>query len=157
MTRPDPTLEVSIVMPCLNEAITVARCVREAVAAIVSSGTTGEVIVADNGSTDGSRELAAAAGARVVFGVILGTGVGAGIAIDGQAWRGLHGIAGEWGHNPAPRLDGDEPEPIEVVPMPLSTLSEWAWREDLHEARSLAALFLVRDLLRERAAMAAPD
>ena len=53
----------------------------------------------------------AAAGARVVFGVILGTGVGAGIAIDGQAWRGLHCIAGEWGHNPAPRLDGDERVP----------------------------------------------
>jgi fructokinase len=50
----------------------------------------------------------AAARARVVFAVILGTGVGAGIAIDGQAWSGLQGIAGEWGHNPAPRLDGDE-------------------------------------------------
>ncbi len=49
------------------------------------------------------------------------------------------------------RLDGDEPEPIEVVPMKLSELSDWAWREDLHEARSLAALYLVRDLLRARA------
>ncbi|MES2918539.1 MAG: ADP compounds hydrolase NudE [Pseudomonadota bacterium] len=48
------------------------------------------------------------------------------------------------------RLDGDEPEAIEVVPMALSGLSQWAWREDLHEARSLAALYLVRDLLRER-------
>lgn len=48
-------------------------------------------------------------------------------------------------------LDGDEPEPVEVVPMKLSELSHWAWREDLHEARSLAALYLVRDLLAARA------
>lgn len=54
-------------------------------------------------------------------------------------------------------LPGDEPEPIEVVPMSLATLSQWAWREDLHEARSLAALYLVRDLLRERAVPAARD
>lgn len=46
-------------------------------------------------------------GARMVFAVILGTGVGAGIAIDGQAWSGAQGIAGEWGHNPAPRLPDD--------------------------------------------------
>jgi predicted NBD/HSP70 family sugar kinase len=50
----------------------------------------------------------AGAGARVVFAAILGTGVGAGIAIDGRAWPGAHGIAGEWGHNPAPGVPGDE-------------------------------------------------
>jgi fructokinase len=50
----------------------------------------------------------AAAGAPVVFAAILGTGVGAGIAIDGRAWTGANGIAGEWGHNPAPRLPDDE-------------------------------------------------
>jgi fructokinase len=44
----------------------------------------------------------AAAGASVVFGVILGTGVGAGIAINGTALDGVNGIAGEWGHNPLP-------------------------------------------------------
>ncbi len=44
----------------------------------------------------------AAAGARVVFAVILGTGVGAGIAFDGRAWGGANAIAGEWGHNPLP-------------------------------------------------------
>jgi fructokinase len=49
----------------------------------------------------------AAAGARVVFAVILGTGVGAGIAIDGRAWAGRQGVAGEWGHNPAPRVEAD--------------------------------------------------
>jgi fructokinase len=53
----------------------------------------------------------AARGARVVFGVILGTGVGAGVAVDGRAWQGHQGIAGEWGHNPAPRVEGDEHVP----------------------------------------------
>lgn len=38
-------------------------------------------------------------GSRVVFGIIMGTGVGGGIVIDGRIWGGLHGIAGEWGHN----------------------------------------------------------
>jgi fructokinase len=46
-----------------------------------------------------------------VFAVILGTGVGAGVAIDGRTWAGHQGIAGEWGHNPAPRLEGDERVP----------------------------------------------
>src|SRR5580693_6352952 len=53
-------------MPCLNEAETVATCVRKAVQFIADSGIDGEVVVADNGSTDGSRQLAADAGARVV-------------------------------------------------------------------------------------------
>jgi hypothetical protein len=53
-------------MPCLNEAETVAICVRKAVQFIADSGISGEVLVADNGSTDGSRQLAADAGARVV-------------------------------------------------------------------------------------------
>lgn len=39
-------------------------------------------------------------GKRMVFGVILGTGVGGGLVLDGQTWNGLHGIGGEWGHNP---------------------------------------------------------
>ncbi len=47
-------------------------------------------------------------GARVVFGVILGTGVGGGIVIDGQVLRGANGIAGEWGHNPLPWPQPDE-------------------------------------------------
>lgn len=50
----------------------------------------------------------AAAGARVVFAVILGTGVGGGIAIDGRVWDGTNGIAGEWGHNPLPWPRSDE-------------------------------------------------
>lgn len=50
----------------------------------------------------------AAAGHRVVFGVILGTGVGGGLALDGRAWDGLNGVAGEWGHNPLPWPSEDE-------------------------------------------------
>jgi hypothetical protein len=59
-------VELTIVMPCLNEAETVAICVRKAVQFIADSGISGEVVLADNGSTDGSRQLAADAGARVV-------------------------------------------------------------------------------------------
>src|SRR5436853_4854238 len=50
----------------------------------------------------------AAAGAHVVFGVILGTGVGGGIAVDGRCLSGANLIAGEWGHNPLPWLTSDE-------------------------------------------------
>jgi fructokinase len=50
----------------------------------------------------------AAAGAHLVFGVILGTGVGGGIVIDGRPLTGLHAIAGEWGHNPLPAPQDDE-------------------------------------------------
>jgi glycosyltransferase involved in cell wall biosynthesis len=64
--RQDAELELSVVMPCLNEAETVATCVSKAVDWLRASGVSGEVLVADNGSTDGSQELAAAAGARVV-------------------------------------------------------------------------------------------
>lgn len=57
---------VSVVMPCLNEAEGVGICVEKALRALDEMGVSGEVVVADNGSTDGSREIAAAAGARVV-------------------------------------------------------------------------------------------
>ena len=46
--------------------------------------------------------------ARVVFGVILGTGVGGGIVVDGHVLEGPNAIAGEWGHNPLPRASGDD-------------------------------------------------
>jgi glycosyltransferase involved in cell wall biosynthesis len=59
-------IELSVVMPCLNERETVGICVRKAMRALKDAGIPGEVIVADNGSTDGSVELAQAEGARVV-------------------------------------------------------------------------------------------
>jgi len=52
-------------------------------------------------------------GAAVVFGVILGTGVGAGIVVDGKIIRGANAIAGEWGHNPMPAPTADDlPHPL---------------------------------------------
>lgn len=66
MTAALMPLRVSIVMPCLNEAETVAICVEKARRWLQSTGTNGEVLVVDNGSTDGSAALAAAAGAQVV-------------------------------------------------------------------------------------------
>jgi glycosyltransferase involved in cell wall biosynthesis len=59
-------LELSVVMPCLNEAATVGACVQKAVDALRRNGIRGEVIVADNGSTDGSQQIARESGARVV-------------------------------------------------------------------------------------------
>jgi hypothetical protein len=59
-------VELTVVMPCLNEAETVATCVRKANGFLARSGISGEVVVADNGSTDGSQALAEEAGARVV-------------------------------------------------------------------------------------------
>jgi fructokinase len=54
----------------------------------------------------------AAAGARMVFGVIVGTGTGGGLVVDGRAWTGPNAIAGEWGHNPLPwPRDGEWPGP----------------------------------------------
>jgi fructokinase len=54
----------------------------------------------------------AGAGARLVFGVILGTGVGGGIVHDGRVWVGPNAIAGEWGHNEMPSRD--DPEPVQT-------------------------------------------
>lgn len=61
-----PRLELTILMPCLNEAETLADCVRKAKDYLARSGIEGEVLVADNGSSDGSPAIAQAHGARVV-------------------------------------------------------------------------------------------
>ena len=58
-------IELTIVMPCLNEAETLATCIRKAHAGLKAAGIAGEVLIADNGSTDGSIEIAGQEGARV--------------------------------------------------------------------------------------------
>lgn len=63
---PDAGIEVSVVMPCLNEHETVGTCVRKALRALAQAEIRGEVIIADNGSDDGSIAIAESAGARVV-------------------------------------------------------------------------------------------
>ena len=64
--RPPATPEVSVVMPCLNEADTLETCIDKAQRTLQAHGIQGEIIVADNGSTDGSREIAVRKKARLV-------------------------------------------------------------------------------------------
>jgi glycosyltransferase involved in cell wall biosynthesis len=65
-TLTDKSVELSIVLPCLNERETLASCIRKAQSSLSRLGVSGEIIIADNGSTDGSRSIAAELGARVV-------------------------------------------------------------------------------------------
>jgi glycosyltransferase involved in cell wall biosynthesis len=81
-------VELSIVMPCLNEAETVAICIEKALEGLQSAGISGEVIVADNGSTDGSVGIAEKNGARVVH----VTAKGYGNALRG----GIEAANGRW-------------------------------------------------------------
>ena len=60
------TVELTVVLPCLDEAETLATCIRKARRSFATLGVEGEVVVADNGSTDGSPDIARAEGARVV-------------------------------------------------------------------------------------------
>jgi glycosyltransferase involved in cell wall biosynthesis len=65
----NPTREpplVTVLMPCLNEAETIAGCITAAKAGFASAGVEGEILIADNGSTDGSQGIAATHGARVI-------------------------------------------------------------------------------------------
>jgi len=89
----DRHVEVSVVMPCLDEHETVGVCVQKAVGALTRSGLTGEVIVADNGSTDGSVEIAESLGARVVG--VQERGYGHALRGGIQAARGQYVIMGD--------------------------------------------------------------
>jgi glycosyltransferase involved in cell wall biosynthesis len=85
--------ELTILMPCLDEAETIAACVAKARRFLEREGVRGEVLVADNGSRDGSPELARSAGARVQ--VVLDKGYGAALIGGIRAARGRFVIMGD--------------------------------------------------------------
>ena len=92
-----PTVDVSIVMPCLNEAACLPICIanaREALAMIEAEfGLSGEILIADNGSTDGSQEIAIAHGARVA--PVAERGYGAALIGGGWAANGRYIVFGD--------------------------------------------------------------
>jgi glycosyltransferase involved in cell wall biosynthesis len=87
------SLELTILMPCLNEAETLAICIEKAQGFLARTGITGEVLIADNGSTDGSREIAANLGARVA--PVADRGYGAALLGGIAAARGRYIIMGD--------------------------------------------------------------
>jgi glycosyltransferase involved in cell wall biosynthesis len=88
-----PTADVSVVIPCLNEANSIAFCVDKAIRAFQSANLRGEVVVADNGSTDGSIEIAEKLGARVI--PVSQRGYGAALRAGISAARGAFIIMGD--------------------------------------------------------------
>lgn len=86
-------MELTILMPCLNEAETLETCIRKAQGYLSASGVDGEVLVADNGSTDGSREIAERCGARVAD--VPEKGYGAALIGGCEAARGKYVIMGD--------------------------------------------------------------
>src|SRR5262249_11789448 len=91
--QPLTDIQVSVVMPCLNEARTVGRCVDKARCELERLGVRAEVIVADNGSTDGSGEIAQEHGPRVVR--VQRKGYGAALQGGIAAARGKYVIMGD--------------------------------------------------------------
>jgi glycosyltransferase involved in cell wall biosynthesis len=89
----DGELELSIVMPCLNEAESLSSCITKASSFLRAAGIRGEIIVADNGSTDGSIDIAESLGARVVR--VDQRGYGAALAGGFNAARGRYLIMGD--------------------------------------------------------------
>ncbi len=89
----DAPIELTVLMPCLNEARTVAVCIRKAQAFLDAHRIDGEVVVADNGSTDGSQALARSCGARVVD--VAERGYGAALRAGIAAARGRFVIMGD--------------------------------------------------------------
>lgn len=90
---PAEALELSVVMPCLNEVRTLTTCIMKAKAFLTRARVAGEIIIADNGSTDGSQELARSLGARVV--PVERRGYGATLRAGFEAARGTFVIMGD--------------------------------------------------------------
>src|SRR5262245_56926833 len=86
-------LELTILMPCLDEALTIGDCIRKALAFLEGQRIAGEVVVVDNGSTDGSPRIAEELGARVVHADE--RGYGAALAVGIQAAAGRYVIMGD--------------------------------------------------------------
>src|SRR5262245_37995154 len=87
------SIELTIVMPCLNEAETLTVCITKARSYFDRSHTKGEIVIADNGSTDGSQELAISLGARVVNVPV--RGYGAALSAGIEAARGRFVVMGD--------------------------------------------------------------
>ena len=85
--------ELTILMPCLNEAETVGKCVAKATRFLAENDVRGEVVVADNGSTDGSQDIAEKSGARVI--VVPRRGYGAALIGGIEAAQGRYIIMGD--------------------------------------------------------------
>jgi len=92
-TSQDYTLELSILMPCLNEAETLEICIEKAQKSLRELDIVGEVIIADNGSTDGSQDIATRMGARVV--PVVAKGYGSALMGGIMAARGVYIIMGD--------------------------------------------------------------
>jgi Glycosyl transferase family 2 len=86
-------VELTILMPCLNEAETIATCIDKAQGFLARSGVAGEILIADNGSSDGSVEYALARGARVI--AVTDRGYGAALRVGIAAARGRYVILGD--------------------------------------------------------------
>ena len=93
MTAETPPPELTVLMPCLNEAETLEPCIRKAASYLERAGVAGEILIADNGSTDGSQQIARRCGARVVD--VEPRGYGAALFAGASAARGRYVIMGD--------------------------------------------------------------
>src|SRR4051794_24869589 len=93
MSTDQSRVELSIIMPCLNEAETLETCIRKAKTFLEQHHIQGEIVIGDNGSTDGSQDIARRCGARVVDVPI--KGYGAALFGATMAARGCYAIMGD--------------------------------------------------------------
>ncbi len=114
---PAPSVELSVVMPCLNEAVTLSTCIEEAREALSRTGIAGEIVVADNGSTDGSPEIASRMGVRVI--AVPTRGYGSALIGGIEAARGKYVLIGDsdgsYDFSEIPRFLGKLREGYELV------------------------------------------